>query len=158
VADLSVSKLRQGMNLTLTTEALPGVEFKGWLTRIAASADSRTRVFEVELTIPKPPSQLRAGMIASLVVPDANATAKPVVVVPLNAVVSHPRQAGKEDSYTVVVVTGDKNNAIARRRTVKLGEAFGNLIAISEGLEAGESVVTLGAATVNDGERVQVIQ
>lgn len=155
VPDITVASLRTGTGLVLTTEALPGVEFKGWITRIAAAADPRTRVFEVELTIPKPRSQLRAGMIASLLVPNAQATSKPVVVVPLNAIVSDPNNPG---SYTVVLVTGNKQKTIARRRAVKLGDAYGNLITVLEGLEASDQVVVQGAAFVKDGEQVQVIE
>ncbi len=155
VPDVTVAGLRTGTALLLSSEALPGVEFKGWITRIAASADSRTRVFEVELTIPRPPSQLRAGMIASLLVPDAQAQSKPVVVVPLNAIVSDPNNPS---SYTVMLVTGNKTRTIAHRRAVKLGEAYGNLIAVLEGLAASDQLIVQGAAFVKDGEQVQVIE
>ncbi len=154
--DVTVAKLNQGTALTLTTEALPGLEFRGWITRIAAAADARTRVFEVELTIPRPPSQLRAGMIASLVVPDTQAERQPAVtVVPLNAIVSDPNKPG---SYTVVVVKQEQGKAIAHRRIVKLGEAYGNLVAVTEGLQAAEQVVIVGAALVKEGEQVKVTE
>jgi RND family efflux transporter MFP subunit len=155
VPDVTVTKLKQGTALTLTTEALPGLELRGWITRIAAVADARTRVFEVELTIPRPPSQLRAGMIASLLVPDTRAETQPAVtVVPLNAIVSDPNKPG---SYTVVVVRQREGQAFAQRRVVKLGEAYGNLVAVSEGIEAGDQVVIIGAALVKDGEQVKVL-
>lgn len=156
VPDVTVAKLKQGTALTLTTEALPGLEFRGWITRIAASADARTRVFEVELTIPRPPSQLRAGMIASLVVPGTQAETRPAVtVVPLNAIVSDPNKPG---SYTVVVVKQEQGKAIAHRRVVKLGEAYGNLVAVTEGIQAAEQVVIVGAALVKEGEQVKVTE
>lgn len=156
VPDVTVAKLKQGTALTLTTEALPGLEFRGWITRIAAAADARTRVFEVELTIPRPPSQLRAGMIASLVVPDTQAATQPAVtVVPLNAVVSDPNKPG---SYTVVVIKQEQGKSVAHRRIVKLGEAYGNLVAVTEGIEAGDQVVIVGAALVKEGEQVRVTE
>lgn len=156
VPDVTVARLKQGTALTLTTEALPGLEFRGWITRIAAAADARTRVFEVELTIPRPPSQLRAGMIASLLLPDAQAESKPAVtVVPLNAIVSDPNKPG---SYTVVVVKQEQGHTIAHRRVVKLGEAYGNLVAVTEGIEAGDQVVIVGATLVKEGEQVKVTE
>jgi RND family efflux transporter MFP subunit len=156
VPDVTVAKLKQGTALTLTTEALPGLEFRGWITRIAAAADARTRVFEVELTIPRPPSQLRAGMIASLLVTDGQAETRPAVtVVPLNAIVSDPNKPG---SYTVVVVRQEQGKAIAHRRVVKLGEAYGNLVAVTEGIEAGDQVVIVGAALVKESEQVKVTE
>lgn len=156
VPDVTVAKLKQGTALTLTTEALPGLEFRGWITRLAATADARTRVFEVELTIRRPPSQLRAGMIASLLVPDGQAESKPAVtVVPLNAIVSDPSKPG---SYTVVVVMQREGKAIAHRRVVKLGEAYGNLVAVTEGIQAGDQVVIVGATLIKEGEQVKVTE
>lgn len=153
VPDLTVQSLKQGTELTLTTEAIPGVEFRGLITRIGAQADARTRIFEVEVTIHRPPSGLRAGMIASLVVPDPNASTEAVTVVPLSAVVRSPEHP---DSYAVNVVAEENGKLVARRRTVKLGEAYGSLIGISEGLKAGEQVIVTGTTAVIDGEQVQI--
>lgn len=155
VPDVTVAKLKLGTALTLTTEALPNEEFRGWLTRIAAVADPRTRVFEVELTIPRPPSQLRAGMIASLVVPDGEAGRQAAVtVIPLNAIVSDPQRPGL---YTAIVIIQREGKFFAARRAVKLGEAYGNLVAVTEGISASEQVVITGAALVKDGEEVKVL-
>lgn len=155
VPDLTVASLPLGKELTLTTEAIPGTEFRGLITRISAAADPKTRIFEVEVTIHRSPSELRAGMIASLILPDANVSAAPVTVVPLSAIVRSPENP---NSYTVTTVLEENGRKIVRRRTVSLGDAYGNLIAITEGLQAGEQVVVTGAAMLTDGEIVQVTQ
>jgi multidrug efflux system membrane fusion protein len=155
VPDLTVQSLQQGTELTLTTEAIPGVEFHGLITRISAAADPKTRIFEVEVTINRSPTQLRAGMIASLVVPDANASIQPVTVVPLSAIVRSPESP---DSYAVSVIVEENGKQVARRRAVKLGETYGNLIGVNEGLQAGEQVVVSGASVASDGEQVQITQ
>jgi len=66
VPDVMVEKLQIGSELAITTEAAQGREFKGRITRVSPSADLRSRVFEVEVTVPNPAAQLKAGMIASL--------------------------------------------------------------------------------------------
>ncbi len=71
-------------------------------------------------------------MIASLVVPalpSLDAYAGPVTVVPLSAIV---RSEENPESYTVNIVVEENGKQMARRRTVKLGEAHGNLIGITE--------------------------
>ena len=155
VPDLTVESLPQGKELTLTAEAIPGTEFRGLITRISAAADPKTRIFEVEVTIHRSPSQLRAGMIASLVLPDSNVSFTPVTVVPLSAIVRSPENP---NDYTVTIVSEVNGRNIARRRAVKLGDAYGNLIGITEGLQAGEQVVVTGASVLTDGEIVQVMQ
>ena len=153
VPDLTVKNVKLGATLTLTAEAIPGVEFKGWISRISPAADPRSRVFDVEVTISRPPAGLRPGMIASLTLPIAKSST-PVTVIPINAVV---RLKQTPESYAVNVVTEQAGKQIARQRPVKLGEAFGNMIAIKEGLSLGERVIVSGAAMVADGEEVRVI-
>jgi multidrug efflux system membrane fusion protein len=156
VPDLMVQSLAQGKELKLTTEAIPGVEFGGLVTRISAVADPKTRVFDVEVTIPRPPTQLRAGMIASLIVPDSpdfNAVSTPVTAVPLAAIVRSP---DNPDGYAVNVVIDEGGKQIARRRAVRLGEAYGNLIGVTEGLQVGEQVIVEGASVVVDGEQIRI--
>jgi RND family efflux transporter MFP subunit len=152
--DTIVNQLQLGKVLTLTTEAIPGAELRGQITRISAQADPRTRVFDVELTVQRPPNELRAGMIASLVLPDPNASATPVPVVPLSAVVRAPDGL---DSYAVIVIREEHGKKVARRRPVRLGEAFGNLITVSAGIEAGAQIVVSGASVVAEGEPVQIM-
>jgi multidrug efflux system membrane fusion protein len=38
-----------------------------------------------------------------------------------------------------------------------VGEAYGNNIAITSGLQPGDRVITTGASLVHDGDRLQVI-
>ncbi len=153
VPDLTVKNVKPGQALTLTAEAVPGVEFKGWISRVSPAADPRSRVFDVEVTIPQPPPGLRPGMIAALTLPTVKSST-PVTVIPINAIV---RLKQAPESYAVNVVTEQGGKQIARQRPVKLGEAFGNMIAVTEGLSLGERVIVSGAAMVVDGEQVRVI-
>ncbi len=147
VSDIAVARLRSGSHLSVYTEAFPSREFKGFVSAIAAVADSSTRSFQVEVTIPNQRGMLRPGMIASL---DAGGSpqAEPVTVAPLNAIV---RSTG-DSRFAVVVV----NDGMARRTPVTLGATYGDRIAIT-GLRAGAKVVSSGATFLTDGDRVQVI-
>ncbi|MFN7944116.1 MAG: efflux RND transporter periplasmic adaptor subunit [Blastocatellia bacterium] len=153
VPDLVVNKLKPGSALAVTTESLPGTEFQGRITRIAPSADPKSRVFEIEVTIPNPRQLLKSGFIASLELTDA-APSRQVAVVPLAAIV---RAKDKPDEYAVFVIEEKSGRQIARLRQVRLGEAFGNTIAVLEGINTGERVITTGATLVIDGQQVQVI-
>jgi RND family efflux transporter MFP subunit len=153
VPDLTAPKIKPGLALTLTAEAIPGSEFKGWISNVSPAADPRSRVFDVEVTIPQPPPGLRPGMIAALTLPTVKSPT-PVTVIPINAIV---RLKQSPESYAVNVVTEQSGQQIARQRPIKLGEAFGNMIAVTEGLKLGERVIVSGAAMVVDGEQVKII-
>ncbi len=153
VPDLTVRNVKLGVPLTLTTEAIPGIEFRGRISGISPAADPRSRVFDVEVSIARPPEQLRPGMIASLTLP-ATRSSTPVTVVPINAIV---RLKQTPESYAVNVVAEEGGKQFARQRPVQLGEAFGNMIAITAGVSNGERVIVSGAAMMVDGEQIRVI-
>jgi multidrug efflux system membrane fusion protein len=152
VPDVVIARMKPGERLEISTEAFPNEKFEGRITRIGAAADSRSRIFEVEITVPNPGERLRIGMIASLVVSEKKIS-EPVAVIPISAIVSS-QTTGK---YSVYVVEQSGNILTARRRDVDLGESFGNDVAVLSGLRAGENIVTVGANLITDGEAIQVV-
>jgi multidrug efflux pump subunit AcrA (membrane-fusion protein) len=155
VPDIAVQRIRPGQSLSLTTEALPGTPLNGVVSRIAPAADLKTRTFDVEVTIARPPLGLKPGMVASLALP---ASGKPVEIlgVPINAVV---RLRQNPQRYAVLVVIADQTGrTIARQREVVIGEAYGGMIAIKDGVTAGDKVITSGAALIEDGAEVTILR
>lgn len=153
VPDLEVQNLKSGSTLTVTLDALPGREFTGQITSISPSADQKTRLFEVEVSINNPQRLLKVGMIASLTLASAY-TDEAVPVVPLNAIV---RSKAQPDQYSLFVIEDQGGKERGRLRSVILGEAYGNRVAVRSGVKVGERVITSGGSRLVDGEAVQVI-
>jgi multidrug efflux system membrane fusion protein len=61
------------------------------------------------------------------------------------------------NGYQVFVLEEQGGRQIARLRDVKLGQSYGNTVAVTEGLKEGERVLTTGVTMVNDGDQVKVI-
>ena len=148
VPDTVVVNLKPGARLNLFAEALPERSFTGIVTSIAAVADSSTRLFQVQVTVPNSDAVLRPGMIATLALENI-ASLDPVPVVPVSAVVRAKENASE---FAVVVIDGDK----ARRQPVKLCGNYGDRVAI-QGLKVGDRVISSGAALISEGEAVEVI-
>jgi multidrug efflux pump subunit AcrA (membrane-fusion protein) len=55
------------------------------------------------------------------------------------------------------IVEDQGGKQLGRLRTVTLGEAFGNKVAVKSGVKLGEQVITSGLSRLVDGESVQVI-
>jgi multidrug efflux system membrane fusion protein len=153
VPDFVVEDLKLGNPIAVTTEALLGEDFQGQITAISPSADAKSRVFEVEVTIPNQQKRLKVGMVVALSLANKNEVA-PMPVVPLSAIV---KSKESPDSYAVFVIEDQGGKPIARSRNVKLGEAYGNTVAILEGLKVKDRVITTGASMLIDGERVQIV-
>jgi RND family efflux transporter MFP subunit len=153
VADIAVPEMKLGNTLGVETETLPGTEIRGQITAVFPAADPKSRAFNVEVTIPNPNFLLRPGMVVSLKVGTKQAaTAQPVV--PLNAVM---KAKSDPNGYAVFVVTEEGGRQVARLRDVKLGESYGNTVAVIAGVKPGDQVITSGGTLVNDGDPVKVI-
>ena len=153
VADIAVAEMKPGAKLSVESESMPGKEFQGQITSVFPAADSKSRAFNVEVTIANPEYQLRPNMIVSLRVGTQQAMT-PQPVVPLNAIIKSTSSA---NGYAVIVVTEEGGRLIARLRDVKLGESFGNAVGVAEGLKQGDLVIITGGTMVNDGDQVKVI-
>lgn len=153
VADVAVSEMKLGRTLSIESEAMPGTGFRGQITSVFPAADPKSRVFNVEVTIPNSSNLLRPNMIVSLKVGTEQAvSAQPVV--PLNAVM---KGKGNPDGYAVFVVIEQGGRQIARLRDVTLGESYGNGVAVIDGVQQGDRVITTGSTLVTDGDQVKVI-
>ena len=153
VPDLALQNFKLGDTLSMTTDAIPGTEFTGHISRISAAADQSSRVFDVEVTIPNTQGLLKPGMIASMAVTETGATTE-FPVVPLTSVT---RSKVDSNAYAVLVVEEANGKQVARMRTVTLGESFGNSVAVNSGVKPGEIVITTGVTQVVDGEEVRVM-
>jgi len=153
VPDRVVGTLRLGAPQELTLEAFRGKTFKGRITRVSQTADTKSRAFEVEVTLPNAGHELKPGMVAALELAAAGASA-PEAVLPLTAVVRSP---ARSDGFAVFVVAEESGRTTARLRPVELGDFRGNRIAVRSGLGADDRVVVMGAPLLTDGEPVQII-
>jgi multidrug efflux system membrane fusion protein len=155
VPDQVVERVRVGTPLRLTSDVFANTFFPGRVTAVSPAADTQSRVFNVEVTIPNADRRLKAGMIASVeVAADDQPAAGPApAMVPVAAVVKSAR-AG---SFAVFVLEGPDDSATARARDVSLGHIAGNQVAVQAGLKPGDKVIVSGASLLIDGDRVRVI-
>jgi RND family efflux transporter MFP subunit len=153
VPDYLLTLVKPGDVITLNVEALQNREFRGIVTAVSPSADPRSRVFEVEVTIANPDGNLKDGMIATVQL-SSGVLSEAGPVVPLNAVVRPP---GDSQGYMVYVVESREGKQVAHGRRVEIGKVFGNKVAIAKGLNLGEPIITKGATIVFDGAVVTII-
>lgn len=154
VPDVVLEDVSLGEEMEVTTRSLQDTVFTGRITEIAPAANTRTRVFNVGITIQNPENLLKPGMIASLNVYEGDSS-KAALLIPLGAVV---RSVNRRDGYAVFSVEERGGKTVARRKDVELGSVFGNRIAVTSGLEEGERIVTTGAQIIRDKEVVNIIK
>jgi RND family efflux transporter MFP subunit len=151
--DIALQGVKLWQEVVVTTDALPGKTFAAKVSRIAAIADPVTRNFDVEVEIPNADRLWKPGMIAAVELKSGGSHA-PIPLMPLTAFVPGP---GGKEHFAVLVVDRAGGSARAKVRPVQLGDVVGNRVAVTQGLNNGEQVITTGAAMVIDGERVEVL-
>lgn len=153
--DRLIGQVAVGSEIDVKISALEGMPaFKGRVTEVGVAASTEGRLFRVVIKVPNPDGLLRSGMTARIQVGDSAATKPGTVCIPLSALVTFPSdgQAGGKSQLGVFVVQDNK----AMKRTVKTGDILNSSILVTEGLRAGEQVVTAGASFLYDGAPVEV--
>jgi multidrug efflux system membrane fusion protein len=152
IPDTSMAQVKTGQSMTVATDALTK-QFLGHVTAISPSADPKSRVFSVEVTLNNPRNELKPGMIASIAL-EGEPLPESALAIPLSAVLRDPNRAG---GFVVMIADGDAEHEQAHLRPVELGEVYGNLIAAAKGLHSGEQVITAGGSMLQSGDAIRVI-
>jgi multidrug efflux system membrane fusion protein len=153
VPENMLGRIRLGDRQSITTDSVANT-FAGTVTAISPEADPKSRVYSVEVRVPNPNNQFKAGMIASLELGGASPSST-AYAVPLSAVIRDPM---RPEGFAVLTATTNGDEATVTARGVELGSEYGNMIHVLSGLTAGEHVVTTGATMVKNGDHVSVIQ
>jgi RND family efflux transporter MFP subunit len=139
-------KVKLNAPVTLTMDALPGVEVTGEVTRVVPMVQERNRSFELIARVPGQ-KVLVAGLFARAEIYVREV--KGALLVPPSAVV---RDGANPDRADVFVVANNK----AERREISLGVEQPDAIQVIKGLSGGETVVIDPPVSLTSGATVQV--
>jgi membrane fusion protein, multidrug efflux system len=183
VPEVSVGKFTKGSAIELTADAYPGELFKGEVESFDAKLSQDARMLVVRARVPNPYRKLLPGMFANVAV--LAGSAKDFVTVPRTAVTyglygdsvwvvkeSTPEPApaptptptaAAESVVTPAAADAAPTGAIppepkltVDRRFVRVGPTEGDRVAILEGVQAGEQVVTSGQLKLQPGATIKV--
>ena len=149
-----LGQLTPGLEVHVTTDAIPGRVFNGKLTAINSMVDSSTRNITLQATLDNSDHALRPGMFAKaeVMLPEKHKT----LVVPGSAISYAPFG----DSVFVIEKKKDektgKESQVIRQQFVRVGEARGDFVAITQGLKAGEMIVSTGVFKLRNGMTVTI--
>lgn len=139
-----------GQLLTLQLQN-DSAQYSGRVTSISPSADARSRVFAIEVTLTNLQNKLKPGMIASVELGGKREASQPSVS--LSAIVPYPGESGQ---FAVVVADQQSGQWKAHVRRVTVGATHGGSVSVG-GVRAGEKVVAIGAQLLKEGDSLSVI-
>jgi RND family efflux transporter MFP subunit len=146
-------------SVTMQFDAFPGREFKGTVKEIGTEASQTTRTFPVTLIMEQPEDALvLPGMAGGARVDEMNESeqrARKGLGVPISAVFT-PDAETRSHIWVVKPTEGDLG--VLERRPVVTGDLTRLGVFITEGLSAGEMVVTAGVHSVQEGQTVRILK
>jgi membrane fusion protein (multidrug efflux system) len=167
IPEQDVGRVKVEQTVELTVDAVPGEVFRGTVKVLDARVNSDTRALMVRGRLPNPDRKLLPGMFANVTVLTGAPT--DVVTVPRTAIdyslygdsvfVVHEAHAGSATVGSSAAATSGPQNRdqlVAERRSVRLGEMRDDRVAIAEGIAAGDEVVTSGQLKLQPGVHVRI--
>jgi membrane fusion protein (multidrug efflux system) len=143
IPETLLPKVRQGLRIGISADAYPDEVFPGEITAVAPKSDVDGHSLEVRANLPNQALKLRPGLFVSV---DISLGVNP------NAIVIPEQAIWPIGQDKTVYVVGDGK---AWQRIVKVGERIPGAVEITEGLTAGETVVTAGQMKLFDGASVR---
>lgn len=135
VPESALPQLRNGQAIQVTVDAFPGDTFSGKVVAIDPVIDPESRSAKLRAQIPNPDQRLRPGQFAQLRLDTGTGDANALMV---------PEQALMQDGdvrFVYTVVDGK-----AKKTTVKTGTRTPGFVQVTDGLRAGDVVITAGQA------------
>lgn len=130
--DMAQSGFVIGQKVIVTTPSLPGEVFEGTVHHVDATLQAGSRVREIDTVVSNPEGKLLANMQATLSIKIGDQTT--ALVVPQRAIL------GDTGNYFLYVQEGDH----FYRRDLTLGQKFGTMREVIDGVLPDEQVVTVG--------------
>lgn len=125
----------------------PAIKVRGHVREVSPQADPVTRTFKVKVTLEDPPEAMRLG-----------ATVNGTMTTTQEAVIEVPASALTRSEQQPAVWVVDPANLTVALRPVEVKRFGEYLVAIAEGLKAGDVVVTAGVQALHPGQQVRLLE
>jgi len=146
LADRDVVRVRLGDRAMVRFDAFPDRTFEGTVTELAGASDPMTGTYDVEVAVPSA-SRLASGLVGRVEIRPA--ATHPVALIPIESLLE-----ADGSHATVFAVSADGRRA--ERRSVTIAFLTGDRVAVTSGLEGVTTVVTDGAAYLDDRAALRV--
>lgn len=147
VPENRINDLRKSSRIKITFWAMSDIVAEGNIREIAPMTDPISHTYRVRILMPKPPSEVKLGMTASVHLA-ASDDISPTPYIPIYALY----QTG--DKPQVWIVQDD----CVHLRAVKTGEFGSKDIQVISGLNPGDEIATAGVHKLREGQRIKAIR
>lgn len=143
--ETQLARFKVGNAVAISLWSASDAVFAGRIREIAGGADPVTRTYTVRVTAINPPESAQLGMTANVIF--ASTPDSELVVLPLSAL-------AREGDNAAVWVVDPKSHQVKMRK-VTVGQFREDGVSITQGLHAGDIVVTAGVHKLRENQIVK---
>lgn len=145
VPESEIGSIRSNTATIIHVEAI-NERFLGGRIEKGVQADALTHTYDIRIQVENKERKLLPGMVASVSMAASEAQHPEHIMLPVTSVQKHA-------NGSLFVWTVDKDNK-AHRTIIRVGATQGNRIAVVQGLDTGQRIVTEGYQKLSEGTEV----
>ncbi len=145
VPEIYQERVRVGTPVKIAFPGLNNKEVTGTVAVSGKVINADNRAFQVEIHIPNS-SDIRANQVAIVKLQDYSASN--VITIPINTL-----QTDETGKYVLVGVQ-QNDKLVAHRKTITIGQTYGDKVQVTSGLEAGDKLITDGYQGLYEGQLI----
>ncbi len=148
IPDSMIANIKKVQSVLVKFLPLAKKKFSGKNTKVGLSADGTTLTYPIWVEIPNPKREILPGMAVEVALTLPHRGGKNPML-PIDTVLEDKVSGEK---YVWVVNSSDQT---AIHRAVRIGNLVGDLIEITDGLEAGEVIIVAGLDELGEGMKIR---
>ena len=152
VPEKNIATVKKGTDVIVDFPIL-GETINAKVTQASNYINPANRSFNIQINIPSKNGQIKPNLTSKVQIKDYSNPK--TIIVPISIISENAD--GEQYLYVAENVTKD-GQAIAKKVIVKTGLSQGNYIEITEGIKDGNLVISEGARSVKDGQKVSIIK
>jgi membrane fusion protein, multidrug efflux system len=149
VPESYLGKIKKGTEVVVEIAAT-GTSFTSTVRQVGNFVNPNNRTFEIQVAVPSNPGEIKPNLIATVKLNDY--TSEEAIIIPENVMLKN--SAGENVAYVLNKETD--STGTAERRILETGMSYDNSIEILSGLQAGDLIITSGARSIQEGEKVKI--
>lgn len=152
VPEKNIGTIKKGSDVIVNFPVL-GETLNTKVTQVSNYINPENRSFNIQIAVPNKNGNIKPNLSSKIQIKDysnAKAITVPTSIISENA---------DGEQYLYIAQNPDKDgNAIAKRVIVKVGLSQGELVEIIDGIKDGDLIISEGARSVKDGQKVAIIK
>jgi membrane fusion protein, multidrug efflux system len=147
VADTYINSIRKGDAVTVKFPDIKE-EIQARITFAGQVVSPQTRTFDIEVSINNREGKVKPNLLSIISINDKNQP---------NALVIDENLVQRTELGTIVFVAAEESGkTIARLKKITTGLSYGGMIEVTQGLQAGDKIVTAGNQDLVDGQTIRI--